>query len=122
MRKKTISAISYEISKLGNYLKQLREEQGLSLRNVAKQSGLSPSHLSKIEAGDTFKTISIQTLIKLAKFYGIPVNAVLKEAGFIEAAEDELPGFAQYLRAKYQLSPQAIRDLEMAKEIVEKKI
>lgn len=121
MRKKTISTISSEISKLGNYLKQLREEQGLSIRNVARQTKMSPSHLAKIEAGDTFKTISIQTLIKLSKFYGIPINAILKEAGFIENTEDELPGFAQYLRAKYQLSPQAIRDMEMAKEIVEKK-
>lgn len=121
MRKKTISTISYEISKLGKYLKQLREEQGLSIRNVARQSGMSPSHLAKIEAGDTFKSISIQTLIKLSKFYGIPVSAILKEAGFIEDAEDELPEFTQYLRAKYQLPHQAIRDLEMAKRIVEEK-
>jgi len=112
---------SYEISKLGKYLKQLREEQELSIRNVARQSKMSPSHLAKIEAGDTFKTVSVEVLIKLSKFYGIPVCAILKEAGFIEDAVDELPEFAQYLRAKYQLPPQAIRDMEMAKEIVEKK-
>ncbi|MBU4350929.1 helix-turn-helix transcriptional regulator [Patescibacteria group bacterium] len=121
MRKRTISTVSYEISKLGKYLKQLREEQGLSIREVARQSEMSPSHLAKIEAGDTFKSISIKTLVKLSKFYGIPVDAILKEAGFIEDALDELPGFAQYLRAKYQLPPQAIRDLEMAKRIVEEK-
>jgi len=66
-------------------------------------------------------TIGIETLIKLSKFYGIPISAMLKEAGFIDSYESDLPGLAQYLRAKYQLSPQAIRDMAMAKEIVDKK-
>ncbi len=113
--------ISYEITKLGKYFKQLREEQGLSIRSVAKSCNIAPSYLSKIEAGFTFKTIGIATLVKFAKFYGIPVSSILKEAGFIESHESDLPELAQYLRAKYQLSPQAIRDMEMAKEIVDKK-
>ncbi len=114
--------ISYEITKLGKYLRELRKEQGLSIRSVAKSCGLAPSHLAKIEAGDTFKTIGVLTLVKLSKFYGIPVSAMLEEAGFIDGrGDDDLPELAQYLRAKYQLSPQAIRDMEMAKEIVDKK-
>ena len=113
--------IGYEITKLGKYLRQLREEQGLSIRSVAKSCSMAPSHLAKIEAGDTFKTIGIETLVKLSKFYGIPVSSMLKEAGFIDSYENDLPELAQYLRARYQLSPQAIRDLEMAKEIVDKK-
>ena len=113
--------ISYEITKLGKYLKQLRQEQGLSLRSVAKSCSLAPSHLAKIEAGNTCKTIGIGTLVKLSKFYGIPVSAMLKQAGFIDSYESDLPELAQYLRAKYQLSAQAIRDMEMAKEIVDKK-
>jgi len=113
--------ISYEITKLGKYFKQLREEQEFSIRHVARQCKIAPSYLAKIEAGDTYKTIGIETLIKLSKFNGIPVSAMLKEAGFIESYGDDLPELSQYLRAKYQLSPQAIRDMEMAKEIVDKK-
>ena len=113
--------ISYEITKLGQYLKQLRNEQELSVRHVARQSKIAPSYLAKIEAGDTYKTIGVETLVKLSKFYGIPASAMLKEAGFIENYEDGLPEFAQYLRAKYRLSPQAIRDMEMAKDVVDKK-
>lgn len=113
--------ISYEITKLGKYLRELRKEQGLSIRSVAKSCSVAPSYLSKIEAGDTFKTIGIETLIKFSKFYGIPVSSMLKEAGFIDSYESDLPELAQYLRAKYQLSPQAIRDMEMAKEIVDRK-
>ncbi|MEK7212026.1 MAG: helix-turn-helix transcriptional regulator [Patescibacteria group bacterium] len=114
--------ISYEITKLGRYLKGLRDEQKFSIRHVALRCKIAPSYLAKIEAGDTFKTIGVLTLVKLSKFYGIPVSAMLEEAGFIDGrGDDDLPELAQYLRAKYQLSPQAIRDMEMAKEIVDKK-
>lgn len=113
--------ISYEITRLGKYLRELRKEQGLSMRSVAKSCRMTPSHLAKIEVGDTFKTIGIETLVRLSKFYGIPACAMLQEAGFIENHNDDLPELAPYLRAKYQLSPQAIRDMEMAKAIVDKK-
>ena len=113
--------VSYEMKTLGKYLKTLREEAGFSIREAAQKSELAPSYLSKIEAGDTFSTITVQTLIKLSKTYDIPPIAILKEAGLIDSDEYDLPEFPQYLRAKYHLSPQAIRDMEMAKEIVEKK-
>ena len=113
--------ISHEITKLGEYLKELRKEQEFSIRHVARQCKIAPSYLAKIEAGDTYKTIGVETLVKLSKFYGIPVSSMLKEAGFIDSYESDLPELAQYLRAKYQLSPQAIRDMTMAKEIVDKK-
>ena len=110
-----------EMKKLGIYLKQLREEAGLSIREVTRKSEMAPSYLFKVEKGDTFSTVSIHTLLKLSKFYNIPIEALLKEAGLVARDEYELPDFPQYLRAKYHLSPQAIRDMEMAKEIVEKK-
>ena len=113
--------ISYEIAKLGKYLKQLRKEQEFSIRYVAGHCQMTPSHLAKIEAGNIFKTIGVETLVKLSKFYGIPMPAILQEAGFIDSFNDELLDLPQYLRAKFKLSPQAIRDMEMAKEIVDKK-
>ena len=118
---KLLKRIPYEMKKLGIYLKQLREEAGLSVRGAAGKSGMAPSYLFKIEKGDTFSTLSIHTLLKLSKFYNIPIGALLKEAGLVDSDEYELPDLPQYLRAKYHLSPQAIRDMEMAKEIVEKK-
>lgn len=113
--------IPYEMKRLGDYLKKLREELGMSIRQAAAAAKLTPSHLSKIEAGDTFKSIGIEKLVRLSKVYGIPVSTILQEAGFLEDDEDKLPGLARYLRAKYHLPPQAIRDMEMAKEIVDKK-
>ena len=109
------------MKKLGTYLKQLRKESELSIREVAKKSELAPSYLCKIEKGDTFLTLSIHTILKLSKFYNIPIEALLKETGLVARDEYGLPDLSQYLRAKYHLSPQAIRDMEMAKEIVDKK-
>ncbi len=113
--------IPYEMQKLGAYLKQLREEAGLSIREAARKSDLAPSYLFKIEKGDTFSTLSIHAFLKLSKFYNIPVGALLKEAGLVNGDEYDLPDLPQYLRAKYKLPPQAIRDMEMAREIVDKK-
>ena len=118
---KPTKVIPYEMKKLGTYLKQLREEAGLSIREVARKSEMAPSYLFRIEKGDTFSTLSIYTILKLSKFYNIPIGALLKEAGLVDYSEYDLPDFPQYLRAKYHLSPQAIKDMEMAKEIVEKK-
>jgi len=118
---KLLKRIPYEMKKLGTYLKQLRKEAGLSIRQAAQKSEVAPSHLFKIEKGDTFSTLNIHTLLKLSKFYNIPIGALLKEAGLVDSDEYELLDLPQYLRAKYHLSPQAIRDMEMAKEIVDKK-
>ena len=113
--------IPYGMKRLGIYLKQLREETGLSIRKAAQKSEIAPSYLFKIEGGKTFSTISIHTLIKLSTAYNIPITALLKEAGFVQDDEYNLPEFSQYLLAKYNLTPQAIQDMEIAKEIVEKK-
>ena len=97
--------ISYEITKLGKYLKQLREELGLSIRSVAIKCKLAPSYLSKIEAGDTFKTIGVNTLVGLSKFYNIPVAHLLKESGFTETMTMNCRGFSAYLRKNISFLP-----------------
>mgnify|MGYP001613095778 CR=1 FL=1 len=113
--------IPYEMKKLGLYLKRLRKEADLAIRDVTRECGIAPSYLSKIENGNSFSTINIHTLLKLSKFYNIPVGVLLKEAGLVDSDEYDFPDLPQYLRAKYKLSPQAIYDMEMAKEIVDKK-
>lgn len=106
---------------LGRYLKKIRKDSGYSIRHVARNTSISPSYLSKIESGKFFKTIGIDTLVSLSNFYGIPPASLLEEAGFTKKQSDFLPDFPQYLRSKFKLSPQAIRDLVFAKELVEKK-
>jgi transcriptional regulator with XRE-family HTH domain len=102
-------------------LTTLRTESGFSLREAARQAGITPSYLSKIEGGITFSTISIRTIVNLANTYNTPLAVILERAHIIEDTEYKLPLLPQYLRLKYQMSNQAIKDMEMAKEIVDKK-
>ena len=51
-------------------LKDLRVERGLTLGQLAEQTGLSKSALGSYETED-FKDISHYALIRLAKFYGV---------------------------------------------------
>lgn len=110
-----------KMQRLGSYLKKIRKELGFSMHEVSRKSSLTPSYISKIEAGSVFKSINVDALISFSSVYGIPVIAILEESGFLEKSNDDLPGFATYLKIKYKLPHQAVRDMEIAKEIIEKK-
>jgi transcriptional regulator with XRE-family HTH domain len=70
---------------LGNYLRDLRVKQRLSLREVGERVGLSGSYLSQIETGE--RRPSAEILRKLAPAYGVPVRDVLEVAGFLDEPE-----------------------------------
>ena len=57
-------------------IKDLRVECGLTLKELAEQTGLSSSALGSYEADET-KDISHYALIKLAKFYGVTSDYLL---------------------------------------------
>ena len=58
-------------------LKDLRVvDWGLSLEQLAEQTGLSKSALGKYESGD-FKDISPFAIVTLAKFYGVSTDYLL---------------------------------------------
>jgi transcriptional regulator with XRE-family HTH domain len=58
---------------VGTNLRQLREERNISMRTLAKNSGLSANALSMIERGKSSPSVS--TLYKLADALNIPVTA-----------------------------------------------
>jgi len=41
------------MDKFGQRVRRLRTDQGISLRTVARQAGISPAYLSRIESGQT---------------------------------------------------------------------
>jgi len=106
---------------LGDYLKRIRADLGFSMYDVAKNSNLTPSYISKIENGSKFQSISAHNLIAFSKSYGIPIPTILEKSGFLPPAEDEFPGLSSYLRLKYSAPPQAVQDMEFAWEIVKRK-
>lgn len=72
---------------LGNYLKNIRENRKLSLRQVDYKSSVSFSHLSMIENG-TRKPTAL-TLKELARVYNIDYIDLYEKAGYIDLAESE---------------------------------
>lgn len=62
---------------VGGRLRELRQERDLSMRALARMSGLSANALSMIERGKTSPSVS--TLYKLADAMGIPITAFFRE-------------------------------------------
>ncbi|HBT59457.1 MAG TPA: hypothetical protein DEA45_01380 [Acholeplasmataceae bacterium] len=87
-----------KMSKTGELLKQLRQEKGLTLQEVANQIDCSPSFLHRLE-NNTRQNPSIHTASKLAAFYEIDVTLL---AGTDQA----------------QIAPHSL-DFAMKKEIAE---
>lgn len=61
---------------LGEWLRQLRQEKGLALREVAAAAEMDQAHLSKAELGQRLPTA--EQVARLAKFF--KVDAKLMEA------------------------------------------
>ena len=109
------------MKQLGEYLKRIRLDLGLSMHEVARRTSLNPSFISKLESGAVFQTISAQALIEFSRCYSMPVQTILERAGLLPESEDELPGFGTYLRLKYKAPQVAAQEMEIAWEIVKKK-
>jgi transcriptional regulator with XRE-family HTH domain len=63
---------------VGVTMRRLREERGLSLRQVADRAGLTQSFLSQVERGLT--SPSVASLRKVAQAYGVPLAAFFQGA------------------------------------------
>jgi transcriptional regulator with XRE-family HTH domain len=65
---------------LGRRLKALRVSRGLSLKDVAGDTGLSTSFLSMVETGRNEMTVG--RLVSLASFYKVGLDDLLHDRGF----------------------------------------
>jgi transcriptional regulator with XRE-family HTH domain len=94
---------------LGDYLRARRTELGLSFQQVADQTGLHFSYLVKLEHGQ-YERPAPKYLRIMAGALDIPLDDLLALAGYDQP--ERLPSFTPYLRAKYELPPEAVADLE----------
>lgn len=74
----------------GNKLKQLRQLQRLTLREVEEVAGISNAYLSQLENGK-IKKPSAHVLYKLAAVYKQPIERLLEMAGLIEKGQSVPP-------------------------------
>ncbi len=64
-----------ENAHIGNTIKKLREEMGLSQAAIGDFLGIEQSHLSKIEGGE--RRLSADMLEKLSCLFGVPVADIM---------------------------------------------
>jgi transcriptional regulator with XRE-family HTH domain len=73
--------IDQATTNLGQFIKQQRNIQGLTLDELGTLSRVSPSHLGRIERGERFP--SAKTLRKIAKPLGFNEGELFTFAGFL---------------------------------------
>jgi transcriptional regulator with XRE-family HTH domain len=94
---------------LGLNLRARRDEQGISLSELARRSGIAKGTLSQLESGSGNPTI--ETVFSLSNALGVPVSALLSDAPtaelvLVRSAEiDVLSGDAIDLRMVRRLEP-----------------
>jgi transcriptional regulator with XRE-family HTH domain len=71
---------------IGKRIRDLREERGLTQRELARRAGLTPSGVGFIEHGQT-RNPSAETVVAIARALGVPVEELLGEE--MERLEEE---------------------------------
>jgi transcriptional regulator with XRE-family HTH domain len=72
------------------FVAKKRQEAGLTSKELADRSGLSPAYISRIEKGD-YSSPSIPTVKALAEGLGLSLLAFLQGAGLLN--NEERPGY-----------------------------
>ena len=96
---------------LGTFLRERRQELGLSTHEVSRRSGINQASVVRIEQGNSAQP-GPDTLRALAAALELDLSDVWAMAGYRHTAD--LPGPLPYLRAKYRdLSPEALQALSV---------
>ena len=94
---------------LGEYVRARRMSLELGYQQVADRSGLHYSYWNKLENGH-YEQPAPKYLKIIADTLDVPIEDLYGLAGY--DLPDRLPTFTPYLRAKYELPPEAVADLE----------
>jgi len=98
------------VARLGALIRAKRREDRIGLREAAKESGLSPSTLSRLERGLSASLPDTDTLTSIANWLSMPVSELLQEnqsrRNKKEPELKTLEGIELYLRADKDLKPE----------------
>ena len=89
---------------LGEYIKSIRHRRGLSQWELSRLSGLTRSHLSRLELDD-IEDPSAETFLSLAKALKVHPNDLYQAAGYIEEN-------ARFRRSLEKTPEEAFEELE----------
>ncbi len=103
---------------LGQHIKQLRTSQGLSLREAGRRAGVDPTWWGRLEDG-LYISPDPRGISKVARALEVDAEEFYVVAGL--STGRGLPSFTPYLRAKYDLPPHAVAQLEAHFELLNEK-
>ncbi|WP_165488447.1 helix-turn-helix domain-containing protein [Actinomadura formosensis] len=83
--------------RFSSYLQDLRRQQRLGIRELARKADINPSVLTRLEQGKT--SPMPETLRSLASALDVPTSEMFAAAGYITPSE--LPNISTYLRVRY---------------------
>lgn len=114
-------------NKLGDFIKQKREANNLSLRDLAEISGLSHNYISLLEKGydpRSNKPIvpTIESLIKLSNALNVALYDFLIETGYVDSADKINKEYNdESFKEFYELAKTlGLRELIAAKEMIQR--
>ncbi len=93
------------MSELGDEIKRIRGERGVSQRTLARKAGVSNTTLAYIEAGET--NPRPDTLKKIAEALNISYEELLIKAGYLspDSEEDKVPEVSSPLQIEFTKHP-----------------
>ncbi|RKH29767.1 XRE family transcriptional regulator [Corallococcus sp. CA041A] len=74
----TARAIKRELRRLGERLRELRLEQGLTQEQAAEAIGVHPKHIIKMEQGAA--NVTVATLVAASAAFKVPLRDLFREA------------------------------------------
>lgn len=104
------------VTELGKFIEILRNEKGLSQRQLAEKAGISHTEVWRLESGER-KNPSPPVLKSLAPHLGVPYEELMKKAGYIEEVIDH----TNYTETVYKDESNRVVDIaRRAKDMYEK--
>lgn len=109
-------------TKVGDRLRNLREQSGKTQQDVAQLVGKSDASIGHYERG--YMMPSTDILRKLAKIYDVSVGYILgsEEDGSFDIFEEDLPQDLKDLKIGYLRAAKKAQDLKLSPEDLEKLI
>jgi len=83
-----------EAQNLGSIVKRQRNRLGLSLKDLAGKSGVSVSHLGRIENAHRYPSTNV--LRKIAKPLGLDENELFNLAGYLPIEQPKTPDLEKH--------------------------
>lgn len=67
-----------DFKKLGTHIKKLREQKGLTLKELSERTGIRKEYLKKIEEGTAYGVLLCKHLVKIANALDISLCTMFK--------------------------------------------